>query len=232
MGESGCGKSTIFQLLMRFYDPDEGRITLDGTDLRDLDIYWLREQIGYVGQEPVLFATTLRENLLFGKEGATQEEIDSALKKAEAYEFVYSLKDKLETFAGTAGGQISGGQKQRLAIARALLKNPRILLLDEATSALDRRNEKHIQETLNKIAEEKTTITIAHRVRTIMNCDEIFVLENGRILERGQFFQLQRYKDLKMDEDGEENTSPEKQHHLKAKEGVVTFEVAATAEAK
>lgn len=213
MGESGCGKSTIFQLLMRFYDPDEGRITLDGTDLRDLDIYWLREQIGYVGQEPVLFATTLRENLLFGKEGATQEEIDSALKKAEAYEFVYSLKDKLETFAGTAGGQISGGQKQRLAIARALLKNPRILLLDEATSALDRRNEKHIQETLNKIAEEKTTITIAHRVRTIMNCDEIFVLEKGRILERGQFFQLQRYKDLKMDEDGEENASPEKKHH-------------------
>lgn len=170
MGESGCGKSTIFQLLMRFYDPDEGRITLDGTDLRDIDIYWLREQIGYVGQEPVLFATTLRENLLFGKEDATQEEIDSALRKAEAYEFVNSLKDKLETFAGTAGGQISGGQKQRLAIARALLKNPRILLLDEATSALDRRNEKHIQETLNKIAEEKTTVTIAHRVRTIMHC--------------------------------------------------------------
>lgn len=155
---------------MRFYDPDEGRITLDDTDLRDIDIYWLREQIGYVGQEPVLFATTLRENLLFGKEDATQEEIDSALRKAEAYDFVYSLKDKLETFAGTAGGQISGGQKQRLAIARALLKNPRILLLDEATSALDRRNEKHIQDTLNKIAEEKTTVTIAHRVRTIMNC--------------------------------------------------------------
>lgn len=152
VGESGCGKSTIFQLMMRFYDPDEGRITLDGTDLRDLNLYWLREQIGYVGQEPVLFATTLRENLLFGKEEATQEEIDSALKKAEAYEFVYSLKDKLETFAGTAGGQISGGQKQRLAIARALLKNPRVLLLDEATSALDRRNEKNIQATLNKIA--------------------------------------------------------------------------------
>ena len=210
MGESGCGKSTIFQLLMRFYDPDEGRITLDGTDLRDLDIYWLRDQIGYVGQEPVLFATTLRENLLFGKEDATQEEIDSALRKAEAYDFVYSLKDNLEAFAGTAGGQISGGQKQRLAIARALLKNPRILLLDEATSALDRRNEKNIQNTLNKIAEEKITVTIAHRERTIMNCNEIFVLERGRIREKGKFFELQRYRNLKMVEDAEEHYNPGK----------------------
>ena len=138
--------------MMRFYDPNQGRITLDGIDLRELDVYWLRKQIGYVGQEPVLFATTLRENLLFGKEEASQEEIDEALKKAEAYDFVYGLKDKLQTFAGTAGNQISGGQKQRLAIARALLKNPKILLFDEATSALDRRNEKLIQATLNKIA--------------------------------------------------------------------------------
>ena len=152
VGESGCGKSTIFQLMMRFYDPEQGRILLDGIDLRELDIYWLREQIGYVGQQPVLFATTLRENLLFGKENATQQEIDEALRKAEAYDFVYGLKDKLQTFAGTAGSQISGGQKQRLAIARALLKNPKVLLLDEATSALDRRNEKLIQATLNKIA--------------------------------------------------------------------------------
>ena len=140
VGESGCGKSTLFQLIMRFYDPDEGRITLDGVDLKLLDLRWLREQIGYVGQEPVMFAMTLRENLLFGKEDATELEIDEALKEAEAYDFVNQLKDKLDTFAGTAGGQISGGQKQRLAIARALLKNPKILLLDEATSALDRRN--------------------------------------------------------------------------------------------
>ena len=126
--------------MMRFYDPDEGRITLDGVDLRDLDLYWLRTVIGYVGQEPVLFAMTLKENLLFGKEDATDEEIDWALKQAEAYDFVNNLKDKLETFAGTAGGQVSGGQKQRIAIARALLKNPKVLLLDEATSALDRRN--------------------------------------------------------------------------------------------
>lgn len=121
------------------------------------------------------------------------------MHKAEAYDFVYSLKDKLETFAGTAGGQISGGQKQRLAIARALLKNPKILLLDEATSALDRRNEKNIQATLNKIAAEKTTVTIAHRVKTIMNCDEIYVLDKGCILERGRFGDLQRYRDIKME---------------------------------
>jgi len=137
---------------MRFYDPDQGRITLDGIDLKDIDLFWLRGQIGYVGQEPVLFATTLKENLLFGKEDATDAEIEQALKKAEAYDFVQALKEKLETFAGTAGSQISGGQKQRLAIARALLKNPKVLLLDEATSALDRRNEKNIQKTLNKIA--------------------------------------------------------------------------------
>lgn len=140
VGQSGCGKSTIFQLLMRFYDPDEGRILLDGVDLRDLDLNWLRSQIGYVGQEPVLFATTIKENLLFGKENASEEDIWEALRKAEALDFVDRLKDKLETYVGMGGGQMSGGQKQRLGIARALLKNPKILLLDEATSALDRRN--------------------------------------------------------------------------------------------
>jgi ATP-binding cassette subfamily B (MDR/TAP) protein 1 len=170
VGESGCGKSTIFQLIMRFYDPDKGRITLDGIDLKDLDLYWLRGQIGYVGQEPVLFAASIKENLLFGKENATNEEITVALKKAEAFDFIDKLKEKLETYVGVGGGQMSGGQKQRIAIARALLKNPKILLLDEATSALDRRNEKLIQHTLNKIAEEKITITIAHRIKTIMNC--------------------------------------------------------------
>jgi ATP-binding cassette subfamily B (MDR/TAP) protein 1 len=209
VGESGCGKSTIFQLMMRFYDPDHGRITLDGRDLRDLDLYWLRQQIGYVGQEPVLFAASLRENLLFGKEDATQEEIDTALKKAEAYDFVYGLKDNLETFAGTAGSQISGGQKQRLAIARALLKDPKILLLDEATSALDRRNEKNIQATLNKIAAEKTTVTIAHRVNTIMSCDEIYVLDKGTIVERGRFKDLERYRGTQAEAE-DDVPSPEK----------------------
>lgn len=125
---------------MRFYDPDEGRITLDGVDLRDLDLNWLRRQMGYVGQEPVLFATTIRENLLFGKEDATEEEIIQALSAAEALAFVNQLENKLETYVGIGGGQLSGGQKQRIAIARALLKKPKILLLDEATSALDREN--------------------------------------------------------------------------------------------
>lgn len=195
-GESGCGKSTIFQLMMRFYDPDEGRITLDGVDLKDIDLTWLRNQIGYVGQEPVLFATTIRENLLFGKENATDSEIQEALKKAEALEFIDKLKDKLETFVGMGGSQLSGGQKQRIAIARALLKNPKILLLDEATSALDRRNEKLIQNTLNKIALDKMTITIAHRIKTIMKCNHIFVLEGGKVVEQGVFKELNRFKDV------------------------------------
>ena len=128
------------QLLMRFYDPLEGRITVDGIDIRELKLSWLRESIGYVGQEPVLFATTIRENLLFGNPSATDEMITAALKKAEAYNFVMDLEKKLETYVGFGGGQLSGGQKQRIAIARAILKNPRILLLDEATSALDRKN--------------------------------------------------------------------------------------------
>lgn len=140
VGESGCGKSTVLQLVMRFYDPIEGRITLDGVDLRDLDLIWLREQIGYVGQEPVLFATTIKENLLFGNEKASDDEIDEALRKAQAYDFVYGLEQKLDTYVGEGGGQLSGGQKQRIAIARAILREPKILLLDEATSALDRRN--------------------------------------------------------------------------------------------
>lgn len=203
VGESGCGKSTIFQLLMRFYDPDEGVITLDGVNLKDIDLYWLRSQIGYVGQEPVLFATTIRENLLFGKEDATDAEIEEALEKAEAVRFINNLPDKLDTYVGVGGGQMSGGQKQRLAIARALLKNPKILLLDEATSALDRRNERLIQTTLNKVSQEKITITIAHRMKTIMKSDEIFVLKDGKVQERGRFRNLDKFKGMEIEEDDE-----------------------------
>lgn len=137
---------------MRFYDPDEGTITIDGHDLKTIDLIWLREVIGYVGQEPVLFDTTIRENLLFANDKATQEQLESALKKAEALEFVKKLEKGMDTNVGLGGGQISGGQKQRIAIARAILRDPKILLLDEATSALDRKNEKLIQRTLNKIS--------------------------------------------------------------------------------
>lgn len=195
VGESGCGKSTIMQLIMRFYDPDEGKVTLDGHDLRDIDLLWLREQIGYVGQEPVLFATTIKENLLFGSEGASEEDINDALKKAEAYTFVQELDNKLETYVGYGGGQLSGGQKQRIAIARAILRKPKILLLDEATSALDRRNERLIQATLDKVSDGRTTVTIAHRVKTIMNSDMVYVFEKGGIKESGKFKDISMFRD-------------------------------------
>lgn len=150
IGKSGFGKSTILQLIMRFYDPDEGSVSLDGIDLRDLDLDWLRNQIGYVGQEPVLFATSIKENLLLAKPEATEEEMKECLEKAQALVFTSELADKLETFVGAGGSQLSGGQKQRIAIARALLKKPQLLLMDEATSALDPVNEGLILKTLNK----------------------------------------------------------------------------------
>ena len=183
--------------MVRFYDPDEGRVTLDGVDLRDLDLVWLRQQIGYVGQEPALYALSLRENLLLSAPDASQEDIDDALRQAEAYKFVYDLEDKLDTYAGSGGGELSGGQKQRLAIARALLRKPKILLMDEATSALDRTNEQLIRENLYNYKSGEAgvkTLTIAHRLVTIENCDEIMVVENGSIKEKGRFAELERYK--------------------------------------
>lgn len=185
VGESGCGKTTCMQLIERFYDILGGSITLDGKHLKDLNLRWLRNQIGYVGQEPVLFATSIRENLLFARESATDDEIWDALKKANAYQFVSHLPKQLDTYVGTSGAQLSGGQKQRLAIARAILKNPRILLLDEATSALDRKNELEIQQTLDQISVGRTTIVIAHRLTTIQNSDHIIVFDQGKIVEEG-----------------------------------------------
>jgi len=181
VGDSGCGKSTIMQLLMRFYDPLQGSILLDGVDIRELKLSWLRSNFGYVGQEPVLFAMSIKENMLLASPEASEQDIVEALKRAEAYDFVMNLEGRLDTYVGQGGGQLSGGQKQRIAIARAILKNPPILLLDEATSALDRKNEVLIQNTLDKISSERTTISIAHRVKTIMNSDEIFVMHEGRL---------------------------------------------------
>ena len=185
VGETGCGKSTLIQLVERFYDPLEGNILFDGINLKDYNLVGLRKFIGYVGQEPVLFAMSIKDNLMLAKPEATDTELKEALEKANAWNFVQMLEKKIDTFVGVGGCQLSGGQKQRIAIARAILQNPSILLLDESTSALDRKNEKEIQETLDTFSKNRTTITIAHRLTTIMNSDVIFVLENGKVCEQG-----------------------------------------------
>ena len=220
VGESGCGKTTCMQLIERFYDLENGNgsITLDGNELKDLNLKWMRENIGYVGQEPVLFATSIKENLMMAKDDATETEIWEALRKANAYDFVQGLPDKLETFVGNSGTQLSGGQKQRLAIARAILKDPKILLLDEATSALDRKNEMEIQKTLDEISEGRTTIVIAHRLTTIINADHIVVIDQGQVVEegkhadliarKGKYYALQHlqlHSDEKNNNDGDSN---------------------------
>jgi ATP-binding cassette subfamily B (MDR/TAP) protein 1 len=173
VGSSGCGKSTTVQLVERFYDPAEGAVTLDGHDLRDLNVHWLRQQIGLVSQEPALFACTIRENIAYGSPGANQEQIEEAAKKANAHNFIVSFPDGYNTNVGDKGAQLSGGQKQRIALARVLVKNPQIMLLDEATSALDSESEKAVQEALDNVLAEKkrTTIVIAHRLSTIRNAD-------------------------------------------------------------
>jgi ATP-binding cassette subfamily B (MDR/TAP) protein 1 len=192
VGESGCGKTTCMQLIERFYDYENGNgtISLDGNELKSLNLKWMRQNIGYVGQEPVLFATSIKENLLMAKEDATEAQIWDALEKANSAEFVRGLPDKLNTMVGSNGSMLSGGQKQRLAIARAILKNPKILLLDEATSALDRKNEMEIQKTLDSISEGRTTIVIAHRLSTIINADHIIVFDQGKVVEEGRHEEL------------------------------------------
>ncbi|XP_075465258.1 bile salt export pump-like isoform X1 [Ascaphus truei] len=190
VGPSGAGKSSTIQLIQRFYDPGEGMVTLDGHDIRSLNIQWLRSLIGIVEQEPVLFATTIAENIRFGKESATMEDIIEAAKEANAYNFIMDLPQKFDTLVGEGGGQMSGGQKQRIAIARALVRNPRILLLDMATSALDNESEATVQEALDKVRFGRTTISIAHRLSTIKNADVIIGFEHGRAVERGTHDEL------------------------------------------
>ena len=152
MGPSGCGKSTTVQLLQRFYDPTEGQILIDGKDIRGLNLQWLRSKIGIVSQEPLLFATTVAENISYGRKDVTQTDIEKAAKAANAHDFIMSLPDKYETLVGNRGTQMSGGQKQRIAIARALVRDPKILLLDEATSALDNESEAVVQAALDKVS--------------------------------------------------------------------------------
>ncbi|XP_024020533.1 ABC transporter B family member 9 isoform X2 [Morus notabilis] len=190
VGQSGSGKSTVISLLERFYDPDSGEVLIDGVDLKRLQLKWIREKIGLVSQEPVLFATTIRENIAYGKENATEEEIKTAIELANAAKFIYKLPEGLNTLAGEHGTQLSGGQKQRIAIARAILKNPRILLLDEATSALDTESERIVQEALVRVMANRTTVVVAHRLTTIKNADIIAVVHQGKIVEKGTHTEL------------------------------------------
>ena len=166
VGPSGCGKSTVIQLIQRLYDPDSGSLLLDQTDIRQMNIGWLRDNIGVVGQEPVLFATTIRENIKFGRKNATDEEIEQASKEANAFNFIQSLPQKFDTIVGEKGAQLSGGQKQRIAIARAIIKKPKILLLDEATSALDFASEALVKAAIDNVQQGRTTIIVAHRYAT------------------------------------------------------------------
>ncbi|MAD20250.1 MAG: hypothetical protein CMJ52_08725, partial [Planctomycetaceae bacterium] len=206
-GESGCGKSTITQLLQRFYDPNEGRVTVDGHDLKDLNVRWLRQHIAVVAQEPKLFSGTIGENIALGAvsagktESVSQEEIVQAAKMANAHGFITEFQSGYDTEVGFGGSQLSGGQKQRIAIARALIKRPRILLLDEATSALDNKSEKVVQEALDEIIREggkensRTTVVIAHRLSTIRTADVICYVKEGQIVEKGSHEELMRIKE-------------------------------------
>uniref|UniRef100_A0A8D2Q947 Uncharacterized protein n=1 Tax=Varanus komodoensis TaxID=61221 RepID=A0A8D2Q947_VARKO len=192
----GCGKSTTIQLLQRFYDPVEGQVTIDGHDIRTLNIKWLRENIGIVSQEPVLFGTTIAGNIRYGREDITDAEIEQAAKEANAYDFISKLPDRFNTMVGERGAQLSGGQKQRIAIARALARNPKILLLDEATSALDTQSESIVQAALDKARTGRTTIVIAHRLSTIRTADVIVGFAKGVLAEQGTHEELMAQKGI------------------------------------
>nr|KYP35572.1 ABC transporter B family member 2 [Cajanus cajan] len=190
VGGSGSGKSTVISLIERFYEPLSGQILLDRNEIRELDLKWLRQQIGLVNQEPALFATSIKENILYGKDDATLEELKRAVKLSDAQSFVNNLPERLETQVGERGIQLSGGQKQRIAISRAIVKNPSILLLDEATSALDAESEKSVQEALDRVMVGRTTVVVAHRLSTIRNADVIAVVQGGKIVETGNHEEL------------------------------------------
>lgn len=195
VGESGSGKSTAIALLERFYDPDSGKVLFDGVELRALRVSWLRQQVGLVSQEPVLFNDTIRANIAYGKQGeASEEEIVAAAGAANAHQFVSALPDGYSTLVGERGIQLSGGQKQRVAIARAVVKDPKVLLLDEATSALDAESERVVQEALDQAVVGRTTLVVAHRLSTVRGADVIAVLKNGAVAEKGRHEDLMRVK--------------------------------------
>ncbi|TNF47822.1 MAG: ATP-binding cassette domain-containing protein, partial [Bacteroidetes bacterium] len=194
VGESGSGKSTLADLLPRFYDVTSGTILFDNTDIKECSLKDLRDHIGIVSQESILFNTTVKENIAFGMPNASLEDIIKAAKIANAHEFISDLEAGYDTNIGERGNKLSGGQKQRISIARAILKNPPILILDEATSALDTESEKLVQEALENLMKERTSIIIAHRLSTVKNADEIIVLSKGEIIERGKHDELLQKK--------------------------------------
>jgi subfamily B ATP-binding cassette protein MsbA len=185
VGQSGGGKSTLVDLIPRYYDVQEGEVLIDGMNVKDLGIHDLRQLIGNVNQEAILFNDTFRNNIAFGVDKATDKQIAEAAKIANAYDFIMQSEQGFETNIGDRGGRLSGGQRQRVSIARAILKNPPILILDEATSALDTESERLVQDALERLMKTRTTVAIAHRLSTIKNADEICVLHEGRIVERG-----------------------------------------------
>jgi len=190
VGQSGSGKSTMVDLLPRFYDVNQGSITIDGVNVKNMTLYDLRSYMGNVNQEAILFNDSVFNNITFGVQNATMEQVVEAAKIANAHEFIMALEDGYKTNIGDRGGRLSGGQRQRVSIARAILKNPPILILDEATSALDTESEKLVQEAIERLMKSRTTIVIAHRLSTIKNADEICVLQSGEIVERGRHEEL------------------------------------------
>ncbi|KAF8106988.1 hypothetical protein N665_0129s0057 [Sinapis alba] len=190
VGQSGSGKSTVVSLIERFYDPQAGEVLIDGVNLKEFQLKWIRSKIGLVSQEPVLFTSSIKDNIAYGKEDATIEEIKAAAELANASKFVDKLPQGLDTMVGEHGTQLSGGQKQRIAVARAILKDPRILLLDEATSALDAESERVVQEALDRIMVNRTTVVVAHRLSTVRNADMIAVIHQGKIVEKGSHTEL------------------------------------------
>jgi ATP-binding cassette subfamily B protein len=190
VGPSGGGKSTVASLLLRFYDPEAGYVSVDGRDLKTVSPRSLREQVGIVSQEPVLFATSIEENIRYGRPGATMEEVQAAARAANAEQFVLDFPEGYRTPVGERGVQLSGGQKQRIAIARAILKDPPILVLDEATSALDAESEHLVQDALDRLMKGRTTLVIAHRLSTVQGADRVLVLDQGRVAEQGTHGEL------------------------------------------
>ena len=194
VGESGSGKSTVVSLIERFYDPLEGSVLLDGEDLRDLNLHWLRSNVGLVSQEPILFNMTVADNIRYGRPDASLEQVQEAARSANAHQFIEALPEGYDTMLGEGCIQLSGGQKQRVAIARAIIKDPKVLLLDEATSALDAESERVVQDALDRLMVGRTTIVVAHRLSTIRDADCIAVVYKGNIVEQGSHDELMAKK--------------------------------------